>query len=97
MAEGQHPAGVIHMARKVVMQHDSRVIESLDKIKVPTLVLVGENDTPYIRAVEYMAEIIPEAEHAVITGAGHSANRDNPELFNRTVLGFLRKLNLPEA
>ncbi|MBI2980396.1 MAG: alpha/beta fold hydrolase [Chloroflexi bacterium] len=96
-AEGKHPVGVIHMARKVVMQHDSRVIESLDKIKVPTLILVGENDTPYLRGAEYMAEVIPGAEHVVVPGAGHPANRDNPEFFNRTVLDFLKKLNLPKS
>ncbi|MDP3880118.1 MAG: alpha/beta fold hydrolase [Dehalococcoidales bacterium] len=95
-AEGKHPPGVIHMARKVVMQHDSRVIESLDKIKVPTLLLVGENDTPYLAAGEYMAKVIPGAKHVVIPDAGHSCNRDNPEFFSRTVLDFLKKLNLPQ-
>jgi hypothetical protein len=30
----------------MLAQFDSRVIESLPEIKVPTMVLLGENDTP---------------------------------------------------
>lgn len=93
----QNPVGLAHMARKVVAQHDSRVIDSLDKIKVPTLVLVGENDTPFRRAADYMANKIPGAQHAVIPEAGHAANIDNAGAFNGAVLGFLRKLNLPRG
>ncbi len=93
----RNPVGVAHMARTVVMQHDSLVIENLPEIKVPTLVLVGEKDTPYLRSAEYMTEIIPGAEHVVIPGAGHVSNLDNEQFFNRTVLDFLKKLNLPKV
>lgn len=92
----QNPIGLANMARKVVAQHDSRVIESLGEIKVPTLVLVGENDTPFLAATEYMSKTIPQAQRAVIPNAGHSANIDNVEAFNEAVLDFLRKLNLPK-
>ena len=93
----RNPVGVVHMARTVVMQHDSLVIENLPEIKVPALVLVGEKDMPYLRAAEYMTEFIPGAEHVVIPGAGHVSNLDNEQFFNRTVLDFLKKLNLPEV
>ena len=92
----QNPVGLANMARKVVAQHDSRVIESLGGIKVPTLVLVGENDTPFLAATEYMSKTIPQAQRAVIPKAGHSANIDNVDAFNEAVLDFLRKLDLPK-
>ena len=91
----QNPVGLAHMARKVVAQHDPWVIENLSEIKVPTLALVGENDALFFRAAEYMAKAIPGAQYAVIPEAGHAANLDNVEVFNKTVLDFLRKLNLP--
>jgi pimeloyl-ACP methyl ester carboxylesterase len=90
-----NPVGLANMGRKVVAQHDSLVIESLDKIAVPTLVLVGENDTPFLAASEYMTKVIPDARRVVISDAGHSANIDNTEAFNRTVLDFLAGLGLP--
>jgi pimeloyl-ACP methyl ester carboxylesterase len=89
-----NPAGLANMARKVVAQHDSFVIENLEKVKVPTLVMVGDNDTPYIRGSEYMAQSIAGAEYAVIPNAAHAANQENPEFFNKTLLDFLGKLHL---
>jgi pimeloyl-ACP methyl ester carboxylesterase len=44
-----------------------------------------------------MASAIPGAQRKVIPSAGHSANIDNPEEFNKTILGFLGKLNLPKG
>ena len=94
----QNPTGLAHMCRKVVGQHDSWVIENLSEIKVPTLILVGEQDTPFLQASEYMSKAIPGAQqHIVIPGAGHAANLDNVEVFNKTVLDFLKKLNLPKG
>ncbi len=93
----QNPIGLANMARKVVAQHDSWVIENLGEIKVPTLVLVGEKDTPFLQATEYMSKAIPEAQHMVIPEAGHGANLDNVEAFNKAVLDFLGKLNLPKG
>jgi pimeloyl-ACP methyl ester carboxylesterase len=93
----QSPIGLASMARKVVAQHDPLVIESLGNIKVPTLVLVGEKDTPFLPAAEYMGKVIPGARRKVIPNAGHAANMDNPEEFNRAILDFLGKLNLPRG
>ncbi|MFC1989067.1 alpha/beta fold hydrolase [Chloroflexota bacterium] len=88
--------GLANMSRKVVAQHDSLVIENLSKIKVPFLVLVGEDDVRFLRASEYMSKTIPGAKHAVIPKAGHVSNLDNAEAFNKVVLDFLSKLNLPK-
>jgi pimeloyl-ACP methyl ester carboxylesterase len=93
----QNPIGLANMGRKVVAQHDSAVIESLGNIKVPALVLVGEKDTPFLAAAEYMGKVIPGAQRKFIPNAGHSANIDNPAEFNRAILDFLGKLNLPKG
>ena len=93
----QNPVGLAHMARKVVGQHDSWVIENLGEIKVPTLILVGEKDTAFLQAAEYMSNAIPGAQYMIIPEAAHAANQDNVEVFNTAVLDFLRKLNLPKG
>ncbi|MBI4285070.1 MAG: alpha/beta fold hydrolase [Chloroflexi bacterium] len=85
----QNPVGLAHMARQVVGQHDTLVHASLTGVKVPTLVLVGDRDTPFLKSSEYMARTIAGAEHIVIPNAGHASNIDNAPVFNQSVLSFL--------
>ena len=84
--------GLAHAARGMLAQVDARVIDSLPGIAVPTLVLVGENDTPFLTGSDYMARKIPGAVKVVLPGAGHAANIDQPEAFNRAMLSFLDSL-----
>ena len=65
------------------------MIEGLPEITVPTLIIVGERDTPFLNGSDYMANKIPGARKVVIPDAGHSSNIDQPEAFNRAVLNFL--------
>jgi pimeloyl-ACP methyl ester carboxylesterase len=83
--------GLAHAARGMLAQRDARVINSLDSIKVPTLVLVGAKDEPFLAATDYMASKIPGATKVVIPDAGHAANIDQPEAFNQAVLAFLEQ------
>ena len=84
--------GLAHAARGMLAQKDASLIDSLAEIRVPTLVIVGDQDTPFIAACEYMAKKIPGAQLEVIKGAGHSSNLDQPEAFNRTLGRFLDAL-----
>lgn len=85
-------AGLAKAARGMLAQFDARIIESLPAIAVPTLVLVGENDQPFLGATDYMAAKIPGALKAVIPNAGHASNIDQPAAFNEAVTGFLASL-----
>jgi pimeloyl-ACP methyl ester carboxylesterase len=85
-------AGLAHSARGMLAQVDSRVIDHLPEINVPTLIIVGERDEPYHDASRYMQSKIPGARLEVIPEAGHAANMDQPEAFNRVVLEFLDSL-----
>lgn len=81
--------GLINAARRVMGQHDDHVIESLERIRVPTLVIVGAEDTNFLRPAEYMAQRIPGARMVVLEGAGHAANIDAAAPFNAAVREFL--------
>jgi pimeloyl-ACP methyl ester carboxylesterase len=85
--------GLARAARGMLAQFDARIIDHLPEIRVPTLVIVGERDEPFIGASEYMAAKIPGARMEVIPGAGHAANLDNPDHFNRVLRGFLDSLS----
>ena len=92
IAQHRSAAGLAHAARGMLAQFDSRVIESLEHIAVPTLVLVGANDQPFLGATDYMTAKIPGAQRVTIPDAGHSANIDQPEAFNEAVSAFLASL-----
>jgi len=89
--------GLAHAARGMLAQRDSRVIESLPGIKVPSLVVVGADDAPFLNASSYMAAKIPGAKLVTIPAAGHAANIDQPEAFNTAVLDFLQTEGLATA
>jgi pimeloyl-ACP methyl ester carboxylesterase len=84
--------GLAGAARGMLAQADGRVIGSLDKITVPTLVLVGADDTNFLAAADYMARKISGAARVTITGAGHASNLHQPAAFNRAVEEFLAGL-----
>jgi len=84
--------GLAHAARGMLAQDDSTVIDSLPAVAVPTLIVVGSEDKPFLTPSEYMARKISGARLETIAGAGHAANLDQPELFNRVLLRFLEQL-----
>lgn len=81
--------GLALAARGMLAQRDARVIESLPDIKVPSLVVVGADDTPFLAASDYMAAKIPGARKVVVPNAGHAVNIDQPQAFIEAVLPFL--------
>ena len=81
-----------HATRGILAQQGSTVIDGLPSIRFPTLVIVGDQDTPFLAPCEYMAKKIPGARLETIVGAGHSSNLDQPEAFNRVLVDFLDSL-----
>jgi 3-oxoadipate enol-lactonase len=67
-------------------------LERLEKIRLPTLVVVGEEDpgTP-VSAAKAIQERIPGSRLAIIPGARHLPNIEQEALFNRALFGFLGK------
>lgn len=64
----------------------------VENIRVPTLIMYGEEDTVYPpELARAMAARIPGVELAMIKGAGHVANLEQPEEFNRLLLDFLSR------
>ena len=92
MSRHRSADGLAGAARGMLAQADGRVIESLEGVRVPTLVLVGADDKNFLNATDYMARKIPGAAKVVIPGAGHAANLHQPAAFNEATLSFLRSV-----
>jgi pimeloyl-ACP methyl ester carboxylesterase len=67
-------------------------LDDLRSIKVPALVIVGEEDAPFRKASARMAEAIPDARLAVIPDAAHSPQFENPEAWWKALSGFLHEV-----
>ena len=93
MSQHRSASGLAGAARGMLAQENDDVIQSLEKIAVPALVLVGANDTNFLAATDYMAKKISGARKAVIPDSGHAANLHQPAAFNRAMEEFLTGLH----
>ncbi|WP_040495381.1 alpha/beta fold hydrolase [Ilumatobacter nonamiensis] len=73
-----------------IMNVDTSMVDELENIDVPVLVLVGNQDILTPRGdSEELADRIPTAELAVISGAAHGFMIEHASTFNRVLLEFL--------
>lgn len=84
-----HPPAALAAALRAIRDRpDARPI--LPRIRLPTLVLVGERDAIIPPAAQRaMADAIPRARIVTLEGAGHFVNLESPEEFARHVGAFL--------
>jgi len=61
----------------------------LDRLEVPTLILVGDEDEPALEPSLFLKRKIQAAGLAVFPNSGHTINLEEPDLFNRILLDFL--------
>jgi pimeloyl-ACP methyl ester carboxylesterase len=91
MIETTSAAGIA--AALAGMAERANSTDLLGSIAVPTLVVVGSEDTVTPRdEAAAMAASIPGARLAVVEGAGHLSNLERPEEFNKELRAFLDDL-----
>ena len=72
------------------IEHDTR--GQLKQIQIPTLIMVGKDDelTPPNMAEELISEI-PDSKLIVFEQGGHGLYWEIPELFNESVINFIKQ------
>lgn len=72
--------------------------ETLSKLQVPVLALIGAQDIAYMHvATDYMVKEIPFIVKQTIENAAHLPNMDQPEAFRNIVFDFLDNLPGPDG
>ncbi|MEO3855287.1 alpha/beta hydrolase [Acrocarpospora sp. B8E8] len=91
LVQSAPPAAVAWALRAMATRPDS--FDTLRALKIPALILVGEEDelTPLTDA-KAMTEATPDAHLEVLPNAGHLSAIETPESFNKAVASFLTKL-----
>jgi pimeloyl-ACP methyl ester carboxylesterase len=67
--------------------------QTLATLKVPTLLVTGDADLwipPYL--LRQVGEKIPDSKVVIVADSGHGVQWEQPEIFNSTVLDFIRAL-----
>ena len=65
------------------------LIDEMKKLKVPTLIITGDEDWPTLMPGILMKRNIPSSALAVMPNAGHAINLEDPDVYNRIVSDFL--------
>jgi pimeloyl-ACP methyl ester carboxylesterase len=87
----QAPAAIRGATMRMMHRPDSSA--TLQSLNVPTLIVVGEEDTlTPVAEAQRMADAIATAELVVIPRAGHLSNIEQPQSFNAALNGFLARL-----
>jgi 2-succinyl-6-hydroxy-2,4-cyclohexadiene-1-carboxylate synthase len=83
------------MLREIVHQPDQLAL--LAGVHTPTLVIVGEQDKPFLDGSRAMAGVVPGAELVVVRDAGHSPQLENPGLWLDALERFLASVERAPA
>ena len=87
MIEGNQVSGIAGDLMSMAERPDS--IPLLQQIICPAQIIVGELDVPTPPSdARLMTDRIPNARLAVIPGAGHLSNLEQPKLFNEAIRSF---------
>ncbi len=89
---GRNPRRTYLASILALARFDAR--KQLAEVRCPTLVVAGDRDrTIPAAAAELLRRSIPGARLAIVPDSGHATPYDQPALFNRAVLSFLRSVS----
>jgi pimeloyl-ACP methyl ester carboxylesterase len=93
------PIGMAYTLRGVQLERPTmyELEPRLRTLRVPTLVLVGEEDAPALEPSRFLARTIVDATLKVLPKTGHTLQLEEPEAFNAAVLEFVRGLRARPA
>jgi len=85
------PEGSAHMLRGVQIRRKTvyELEAELKTLMVPALIVVGDQDEPCLEPGLFMKRHIPHAGLVILPMTGHTANIEEPALFNLHVSEFL--------
>jgi len=69
------------------------LLDELSQVRVPTLIVCGELDEPFLEPSQRMHQRIPDSELVIIADAGHTPILEKPLEFNKALLSFLAKVD----
>ena len=78
------------LALEIATQPDE--LDALGAVDVPTLVIVGAQDSQFLAPSRAIAAVVPGARYAEIPDAGHSPQFEQPDAWRAVMVEFLDSL-----
>ncbi|MFZ4827516.1 MAG: 2-succinyl-6-hydroxy-2,4-cyclohexadiene-1-carboxylate synthase [Phototrophicaceae bacterium] len=85
----QNPRGLALSLRGMGTGVQPPLWEQLHQVSMPTLLMVGEQDTKFVQIAHQMMEHLPHASLEIIPNVGHSVSIEAPQLTLASVVRFL--------
>lgn len=82
----------MYAAMLVALLDQEDRLDDLASLDVATLVIVGDQDEPFLKPSLRMAETMSRTTHVVVPDAGHSPQFENAPVWRQAVLDFLGTL-----
>ena len=93
--EAMDPAAFDELLRAVIKQRP--VSDRLHEIRCPTLVLVGDQDTPFLEPSREIADHIPDAKLVIIKDAHHSPQIEAEEIWLSAIQTHLSQVRVNQV
>ena len=70
------------------------LLDELNVLKMPVLILTGLNDTKYCNIASQICEKLTNAEHVPINNSGHMPHLEQPDMTSKVIDRFISKIEL---
>lgn len=90
-----HPLGLAHSLRGLGLGAQTDLLPELARVSIPVLLVVGEQDAPYVEQAHRIQATLPDVSLAVIPGAGHGPHLESPDACRAAIDPFLHSVLLP--
>jgi 2-succinyl-6-hydroxy-2,4-cyclohexadiene-1-carboxylate synthase len=82
--------GLANSLRGIGVGTQTPLYEKLRTVTFPCLFVVGHEDYRFTETARKMLDLAPRGQVFITSDAGHAVHLEQPEIFNRTVLRFIR-------
>lgn len=84
-----NPIGLANSLRGIGAGAQPPLQNKLNTLEIPTLLIVGEDDTNYVSGAKVMENVVKSSELITVSNAGHAIHLEQPGIFYQSILGFL--------
>lgn len=85
-----NPVGLANSLRGIGTGAQPSFHALLSGLRTPTLFIVGEEDEKFVSIAQDMHGTVTNSQLRIMKESGHTVHLEQPDLFNKTVLEFLR-------
>lgn len=86
---GNNPRGLANSLRGLGAGMQEPVLQRLEHVQIPALLLAGAQDTKYCALAAQMAAALPDNRLCIVPESGHAIHLEQPAVFSDTVQRFL--------